>query len=210
MSLLILYGTIPYTIRFGKSMSHATTAVIGGSVVDEARHPFDNAEPLWSKFMLAYRLAPLGSPSGPASRDHVPELRPPDRERRRRSRQRDPAVHPAAPPSSFAASRAGSDFDLIAMPTLSRTALAIDHDHFQPIEIDGQVVDTCRKAWYPYTLPFNFTGHPAISLPCGFGDDGLPIGLQLVGRRADAMLLQVAAVFEMLQPWADRWPPDFG
>lgn len=38
-------------------MSHATMAVIGGSVVDEARHPFDNAEPLWSKFMLAYRLA---------------------------------------------------------------------------------------------------------------------------------------------------------
>src|SRR3954470_14279922 len=46
-------------------------------------------------------------------------------------------------------------YDIVATPTLSRTALAIDHDFFAPIEIDGQVADTVRKAWYPYTLPFN-------------------------------------------------------
>ena len=45
--------------------------------------------------------------------------------------------------------------DIVATPTLSRTALAIDHDFFAPIEIDGETADTVRKAWYPYTLPFN-------------------------------------------------------
>ena len=192
-------------------MSHATTAVIGGSVVDEARHPFDNAEPLWSKFMLAYRLAQFGPHLARHRAIMCPNF----------VRQIESAVGATGSEilqcillrtELFRSVQSWfRDFDLIAMPTLSRTALAIDHDHFQPIEIDGQVVDTCRKAWYPYTLPFNFTGHPAISLPCGFGDDGLPIGLQLVGRPGpDAMLRQVAAVFEMLQPWADRWPPDFG
>ena len=44
------------------------------------------------------------------------------------------------------------------------------------------------------------TGHPAVSLPCGFGADGLPIGLQLVGQfRGDAELLRVSALFEASQ-----------
>jgi aspartyl-tRNA(Asn)/glutamyl-tRNA(Gln) amidotransferase subunit A len=56
-------------------------------------------------------------------------------------------------------------------------------------------------------MPFNMTGHPAISLPCGFGRDGLPIGLQLVGRfRADADLLRVSAQFEASQSLLSRWP----
>ena len=54
---------------------------------------------------------------------------------------------------------------------------------------------------------FNMTGHPAISLPCGFGRDGLPIGLHLVGRfRADAELLRVSALFEASQDLLSRWP----
>jgi aspartyl-tRNA(Asn)/glutamyl-tRNA(Gln) amidotransferase subunit A len=95
----------------------------------------------------------------------------------------------------------------LAMPTLTRTALPIEQDLFGTIEIDGRHFDSVRPHWFPWTMPFNMTGHPAISLPCGFGRDGLPIGLQLVGRfRADADLLRVSALFEASSDLLSRWP----
>ena len=101
-----------------------------------------------------------------------------------------------------------SDIDILATPTLSRTALPIDQDFFGPITIDGRAVPNLRAAWYPYTMPFNLTGNPAVSLPCGFDEAGLPVAIQLVGRVGeDARLLQVAASFERAMPWADRHPP---
>lgn len=96
---------------------------------------------------------------------------------------------------------------LLAMPTITRTALPIDQDLFGTIEIDGAHFDSVRPHWFPWTMPFNMTGHPAISLPCGFGRDGLPIGLQLVGRfRADAELLRVSALFEASHDLLSRRP----
>ncbi|HEU0059550.1 MAG TPA: amidase family protein, partial [Hyphomicrobiaceae bacterium] len=93
-------------------------------------------------------------------------------------------------------------FDVILTPTLTRTALPIEERLFAPIEIEGEPVDTVRRAWYPYTHPFNLTGHPAVSLPAGFHSDGLPVGIQLVGRRnEDQRLLRVAALFEAARPW---------
>jgi aspartyl-tRNA(Asn)/glutamyl-tRNA(Gln) amidotransferase subunit A len=98
-------------------------------------------------------------------------------------------------------------FDAIAMPTLTRTAIPIEERLFEPIEIEGRKADSVRKAWYPYTHPFNLTGHPAVTLPCGFHSDGLPMAIQLVGRRGeDARLLRVAALFEAARPWDARRP----
>jgi len=100
-----------------------------------------------------------------------------------------------------------AEYDLVATPTLSRTALAIDHDFFAPIEIDGEIADTVRKSWYPYTLPLNLSGNPAVTLPCGFAGDGLPIGLQLIGPHlGDDRLLRAAALYELARPWADKRP----
>jgi aspartyl-tRNA(Asn)/glutamyl-tRNA(Gln) amidotransferase subunit A len=97
--------------------------------------------------------------------------------------------------------------DLLAMPTLTRTALPIDQDLFDGIEIDGRHFDNLRPHWFPWTMLFNMTGHPAVSVPCGFDSAGLPIGLQLVGRfRADAELLRAAALFEASQDMLRRWP----
>lgn len=97
--------------------------------------------------------------------------------------------------------------DWLAMPTLTRSALPIDQDLFGSIDIDGQSFDSVRPHWFPWTMLFNMTGHPAISIPAGFGRDGLPIGLHLVGRfRADAELLRVAALFEAASDLLGRRP----
>ncbi|WP_342726809.1 amidase [Bradyrhizobium sp. B097] len=97
--------------------------------------------------------------------------------------------------------------DILAMPTLTRTALPIDQDLFGTIDIDGQSFDSVRPHWFPWTMLFNMTGHPAISIPSGFGRDDLPIGLHLVGRfRADAELLRVAALFEEASDLLGRRP----
>ncbi|MEE8372765.1 MAG: amidase family protein, partial [Dehalococcoidia bacterium] len=58
------------------------------------------------------------------------------------------------------------------------------------------------------TCPFNLTGQPAASVPAGWTDDGLPVGLQIVGRRYDEVtVLRAAAAFEEACPWAGRRPP---
>ncbi len=99
------------------------------------------------------------------------------------------------------------DCDIVAMPTLSRPAVPIDQDFFGPIEIDGVRVENIRAAWYPYTMPFNLTGNPAVSLPCGFDAAGMPLAIQLVARPGeDAFLLRVAAAFERARPWTDVRP----
>jgi aspartyl-tRNA(Asn)/glutamyl-tRNA(Gln) amidotransferase subunit A len=98
--------------------------------------------------------------------------------------------------------------DFLAMPTLTRTALPIDQDLFGTIDIDGQSFSDVRGHWFPWTMPFNMTGHGAISIPCGFAPDGLPVGLQLVGRlRRDTELLHAAALFEAASGLTGRRPP---
>ncbi|MBT3373448.1 MAG: amidase [Rhodospirillaceae bacterium] len=97
--------------------------------------------------------------------------------------------------------------DFLMMPTLSRTAINADHDFYQPITIGNQTAGGIRQTWYPYTHPFNMTGHPAITVPCGIMADGLPAGLQIVGpMMADAGIIHLAAMVERAHPWAHLWP----
>src|ERR1044072_4910487 len=58
--------------------------------------------------------------------------------------------------------------DALVMPTLSRTALPIEQQLFGTIEIDNEVFNEVRANWFPWTMPFNMTGHPAVSIPCRF------------------------------------------
>ena len=62
--------------------------------------------------------------------------------------------------------------------------------------------------WTPFTYPFNLTGQPAITVPCGFTAAGLPVGLQIVGQyHAEAMVLRAARAYEAAHPTRDRRPP---
>ena len=98
-------------------------------------------------------------------------------------------------------------FDFLLSPTLSRPALALDHDPFEPITIGGETAGSIRGAWYPYLWPFNLSGHPAVSLPCGWSADGLPIGLQIVGPwYADRRVLALAAQLERERPCGRPMP----
>ncbi|BCH29113.1 glutamyl-tRNA amidotransferase subunit A [Mesorhizobium sp. L-8-10] len=90
-------------------------------------------------------------------------------------------------------------FDVIVSPTLTAPPLPIDVDPTGDIEIEGHNEGTVRGAWYPFTYPQNLTGHPAISLPCGWTTKGLPVGLQLCAPwYEDRNLLRVAALVEDL------------
>lgn len=94
-------------------------------------------------------------------------------------------------------------YDLLLTPTLPATAFRAGAD---APESDGE--PAVPIDWTPFTYPFNLTGQPAATVPCGFDGDGLPIGLQIVGRwKSDATVLQAAAAFERIAPWTDRRPP---
>ena len=80
-------------------------------------------------------------------------------------------------------------------------------DPLGQVKIAGKPAGSLRGAWYPYTHPFNLTGHPAITVPCGLTADGLPVGLHLVAPwNADARLIAVAACYEAATDWMARKP----
>mgnify|MGYP002820165084 CR=1 FL=1 len=86
-------------------------------------------------------------------------------------------------------------YDLLVTPSLPITAFEAGHD-VPP----GSGLDHWMQ-WTPFTYPFNLTGQPAASIPCGFDRDGLPVGLQIVGPvGADALVLRVARAFERVRP----------
>ncbi len=94
-------------------------------------------------------------------------------------------------------------YDLLLTPTVAVPPFEIGKYGIR--EIDGKKVGPL--GWMPFTYPFNITGQPAASVPCGWTGAGLPVGLQIVGRRFDdATVLKAAAAFEQAAPWQDRRP----
>ena len=95
--------------------------------------------------------------------------------------------------------------DLLLLPATAVAATPLDLP--LPAEIAGRRITQHIDMLLP-TFAFNFSAYPAITVPCGFTDEGLPVGLQIVaGWQQDARVLTAAAAFEAAFPWADRRPP---
>ncbi|WP_255150640.1 amidase [Halorarius halobius] len=94
--------------------------------------------------------------------------------------------------------------DALVCPTLAVPPFPLDDP--DPTEIAGEPANGTLTDW-TLSWVFNVTGHPVVCVPAGLTDDGLPVGLQLVGNRyAEADLLAVAAVFERANPWVKTYP----
>ncbi len=99
-----------------------------------------------------------------------------------------------------------ADYDVWLTPTLAQPPMPLGYFDYSPETRDQHVA---RLAEYTgFTLIANATGQPAISLPLHWNEDGLPIGVQLLGRYGDeATLLRLAAQLEQARPWSHRQPP---
>ncbi|MFW6379966.1 MAG: amidase [Halorhodospira sp.] len=98
-------------------------------------------------------------------------------------------------------SRFHQRYDLLLTPTLPIPAFSAG------LEVPEGWHEQRWPSWTPFTYPFNLTGQPACSVPCGFTRAGLPIGLQIIGpRHADALVLRVAHAYQQVQPLTHRRP----
>jgi len=102
-------------------------------------------------------------------------------------------------------------YDFLVTPTNARTALDVTHDAANDeVVIDGVKCGITRQGWTSYQYPFNLTGHPALALPSGFGADGLPTSVQIVGKwGAETDVLRLGALLEDAKPWAQLRPSGF-
>jgi amidase/aspartyl-tRNA(Asn)/glutamyl-tRNA(Gln) amidotransferase subunit A len=99
-----------------------------------------------------------------------------------------------------------STYDLLITPTLACLPVdnASDGNTVGPSMINGVAIDPLIGWCLTYFV--NFTGHPAASVPAGLSEQGLPVGMQIIGRRyADADVLAASAAFERLRPWHESY-----
>jgi len=96
------------------------------------------------------------------------------------------------------------DYDVLVMPVMGGTALPI-----RRWEGKGALQTVLGMSrFYPYCVPWNHLGNPAMAVPAGFDADGMPLSFQVIGRRGEeATLLSLAAQIEAERPWADSRPP---
>ncbi len=93
--------------------------------------------------------------------------------------------------------------DVVVGPTTPITAWKIGE---WTVEVGGRPESVLAASWR-FTYPYNLTGLPALSVPCGFGRAGLPIGLQIAGRPFEEVtVLRVAHAYERSHDWKDRRP----
>jgi aspartyl-tRNA(Asn)/glutamyl-tRNA(Gln) amidotransferase subunit A len=92
-------------------------------------------------------------------------------------------------------------YDVLITPTLPITAFPVGQD------VPDGWSSPDWTSWTPYTYAFNLTQQPALSVPCGFTSEGLPVGLQIVSKRhADALTLRVGQAYQAATDWHTHRP----
>jgi aspartyl-tRNA(Asn)/glutamyl-tRNA(Gln) amidotransferase subunit A len=95
--------------------------------------------------------------------------------------------------------------DALVLPSVPSVAPRIGQT---TVDVSGEAVET-RALMTRFSRLFNFVGAPALSVPCGFGDGGLPVGLQIAGRAMDEeTVIAIGAAYERATPWHTRRPPE--
>jgi amidase len=97
-------------------------------------------------------------------------------------------------------------FDYLISPTLAALPVdnAADGNTLGPAEVNGEKIN--RLIGWCMTYLINFTGNPAATVPAGFADNGMPVGMQIVGKRYDdAGVIAASAAFERVRPWIDTY-----
>lgn len=95
------------------------------------------------------------------------------------------------------------EWDFLITPTVS--VAAFPAELLMPSHWPHHAWDWMQ--WAEFSYPFNMSWNPAATVPCGFTKAGLPVGMQIVGRRFDDLgVLQASAAFEQIMPWADKRP----
>ena len=107
----------------------------------------------------------------------------------------------------FAAFASQTEVDVMALP--SAQIFAFNANWHWPKTVMGHDMDTYHR-WMEVVVPASLTGLPALNVPVGFGKQGLPAGLQLIGQRgADARILQLGQTWHAATDWPNQHPPHF-
>ena len=175
-----------------------------GHDVEDIPPPFDAS--LVPMFEVVWSVSSTGIPVDPAREG---ELQPLTRWLRERGRATSAPQFVQAMNALQLASRravtATASYDVVLTPTLAQPPAPVG---WFTAAGDPRAEFDRMIGWTPFTAVYNTTGQPAVSLPLHLSPDGLPIGVQLVGRPADeTTLVRLSAQLEQAQPWRDRHPP---
>ena len=96
-------------------------------------------------------------------------------------------------------------YDFLVLPSTQTWPFETDKPH--PTEIDGMKMDTYHR-WMEVVIPAGLLGLPVVNVPAGFGENGLPFGLQLIGpKKSDNTLIEIAQAWHEIKNWPDSRPP---
>jgi amidase len=209
--LRVAYSTLPPRALAPPTISD----VVKGAVADAAEllrslgHETAERDPEWG--LIANAITPRFLRG--AAEDFARVQHPERLERRTRSFARlgslmpDAVFERALRGAEADAARINAIFDshdVLVMPVMGGTALPV-----RRWEGRGAVWTLLGQSrFYPFAIPWNHLGNPAMAVPAGFAADGMPLSVQIVGRPGDeSTLLSLAAQIEAERPWADRRPP---